>query len=80
MGGNNDCLFSVYINTGYIIDIVLLSDQGLWTIQIIGPDLGSNRGKIVSDSPYNVHGFARSGVTFCIAYIFGKQILERIQS
>ena len=42
---NDDCLFSVHINAGYVIDIVSLPEQGLWTMQITEPDLGSNSGE-----------------------------------
>lgn len=42
---NDDCLFSVHINAGYVIDIVSLPEQGLWTMQITEPDLGSNPGE-----------------------------------
>ena len=42
---NDDCLFSVHINPGYVIDIVSLPEQGLWTMQITEPDLGSNPGE-----------------------------------
>lgn len=42
---NDDCLFSVHINAGYVIDIVSLPEQGLWSLQITEPDLGSDPGK-----------------------------------
>lgn len=42
---DNDCLFSVHINAGYVVDIVSLPDQGLWSMQITEPDLGSNPGE-----------------------------------
>lgn len=35
---------SVYINEGYVINIVSLPDRGVWTLQITEPDLGSDPG------------------------------------
>ena len=35
-------LRSLYINQGYVIDIVSLPEQGAWTMQIVEPDLGSD--------------------------------------
>ena len=37
-------LRSLYINQGYVIDIVSLPEQGAWTMQIVEPDLGSDPG------------------------------------
>lgn len=42
---DNECLFSVHVNAGYVIDIVSLPEQGLWSMQITEPDLGSDPGK-----------------------------------
>lgn len=41
---DNSCLPSLHINSGFLIDIVSLPDQGIWTLQITEPDLGSDLG------------------------------------
>lgn len=38
------CLSSFHLNHGYTVDVVSLPEQGLWTIQITEPDLGSDPG------------------------------------
>ena len=38
----NDCLISRRINNGYIIDIMAIPEQGIWSMQILEPDLGSD--------------------------------------
>lgn len=40
----NDCLVSFHQNSGYVIDIVSLPEEGIWTLQITEPDLGSDPG------------------------------------
>lgn len=40
----NDCLFSLRINAGYVVDIVHLPEKGVWSLQITEPDLGSDPG------------------------------------
>ena len=35
---------SIHINQGYVIDIVSLPEQGMWSLQITEPDLGSDPG------------------------------------
>ena len=35
---------SLHINQGYVVDIVSLPEQGMWTMQITEPDLGSDPG------------------------------------
>lgn len=42
---DDDCLFSIHVNAGYVIDIVSLPEQGMWSMQITEPDLGSDPGK-----------------------------------
>lgn len=42
---DDNCLFSIHVNAGYVIDIVSLPEQGLWSMQITEPDLGSDPGK-----------------------------------
>ena len=37
-------LHSFHTNEGYVIDIVSLPAQGVWTMQIVEPDLGSDPG------------------------------------
>ena len=41
----NDCLPSIHISRGYVIDIVSRPEQGVWSLQITEPDLGSNPGE-----------------------------------
>ena len=38
------CLPSLHLNAGFLIDIVSLPEQGIWTLQITEPDLGSDPG------------------------------------
>ena len=40
----DDCLPSLHINRGYVIDIVSRPKQGVWSLQITEPDLGSEPG------------------------------------
>ncbi|HJB05043.1 MAG TPA: hypothetical protein H9715_04735 [Candidatus Merdibacter merdigallinarum] len=39
-----DALLSFHINHGFVIDVVSLPEQGIWTMQITEPDLGSDPG------------------------------------
>lgn len=41
---DDTCLVSFHMSRGFVIDIVALPDQGLWTLQITEPDLGSEPG------------------------------------
>lgn len=41
---DDSCLPSLHINSGFLIDIVSLPEQGIWTLQITEPDLGSDPG------------------------------------
>lgn len=40
----DDDLPSLYVNQGFVINIVSLPDKGMWTLQITEPDLGSDPG------------------------------------
>lgn len=40
----NQDLFSLHLTSGYVVDIVSLPDDGIWTLQITEPDLGSDPG------------------------------------
>lgn len=40
----DECLFSTHINSGFVVDIVSLPRNGIWTLQITEPDLGSDPG------------------------------------
>ena len=40
----DDCLPSLHINRGYVIDIVSRPKQDVWSLQITEPDLGSEPG------------------------------------
>lgn len=40
----DDVLPSIYVNQGYVVNIVSLPDKGMWTLQITEPDLGSDPG------------------------------------
>ena len=41
---DGSCLPSLHISSGFLIDIVSLPEQGIWTLQITEPDLGSDPG------------------------------------
>lgn len=41
---DDDCLPSLHINRGYVIDIVSRPQEGVWSLQITEPDLGSEPG------------------------------------
>lgn len=41
---SDECLKSFHMSRGFVIDIVSLPGQGLWTLQITEPDLGSDPG------------------------------------
>lgn len=41
---SDECLKSFHMSNGFVIDIVALPEQGLWTLQITEPDLGSEPG------------------------------------
>lgn len=41
---DNSVLPSLHINSGFLVDIVSLPEQGIWTLQITEPDLGSDPG------------------------------------
>lgn len=40
----DQCLPSLHLNRGYLIDILSLPEQGIWSLQITEPDLGSEPG------------------------------------
>ena len=40
----DDCLPSLHINRGYVIDVVSRPQEGVWSLQITEPDLGSEPG------------------------------------
>lgn len=40
----DDCLISFHQNSGYVIDVISLPEDGIWTLQITEPDLGSDPG------------------------------------
>lgn len=44
LGCTEDVLLSFHINHGFVIDVVSLPEQGIWTLQITEPDLGSDPG------------------------------------
>lgn len=41
----NDRLCSLHLSSGFVIDIVSMPDQGIWSLQLTEPDLGSEPGK-----------------------------------
>ena len=41
---SDECLKSFHMSSGFVIDIVSLPEQGMWTLQITEPDLGSEPG------------------------------------
>jgi len=45
------CLKSQHINQGYVVDIVSLPDDGMWSLQITEPDLGSDPGNPDQNRP-----------------------------
>jgi hypothetical protein len=40
----DDCLISLHLNIGFVVDIVSIPEQGIWSLQITEPDLGSDPG------------------------------------
>ena len=40
----DDCLTSFHIHSGFVVDVVALPGQGIWSLQITEPDLGSDPG------------------------------------
>lgn len=40
----DDCLPSIHIHSGFVADIVSLPKEGVWTLQLTEPDLGSDPG------------------------------------
>lgn len=41
---SGDCLTSFHIHSGFVVDVVALPNQGIWSLQITEPDLGSDPG------------------------------------
>ena len=44
LSATDDNLPSLYINQGHVVNVVSLPDEGMWTLQITEPDLGSDPG------------------------------------
>lgn len=46
METSDQCLISLHIHSGFVVDIVSLPEQGVWSLQITEPDLGSDPGNM----------------------------------
>lgn len=44
LSAGDECLISLHISQGFVVDIVSLPGQGSWNLQITEPDLGSDPG------------------------------------
>lgn len=51
MEAPDDCLASFHISRGFLIDIVSLPDQGIWSLHITEPDLGPDPGALDQARP-----------------------------
>lgn len=71
LSATDDDLPSLYVNQGYVINIVSLPEKGMWTLQITEPDLGSDPGN-PSQSRAPVPGrIIETNIAFMIV---GKQV------
>lgn len=48
---SDECLKSLHMSCGFVVDIVSLPEQGIWTLQITEPDLGSDPGNPAQRRP-----------------------------
>ena len=62
----DDCLPSLHINRGYVIDIVSRPKQGVWSLQITEPDLGSEPGNPNQQRQAVPGRVIETNVGFCI--------------
>ena len=62
----DDCLPSLHINRGYVIDIVSRPKQGVWSLQITEPDLGSEPGNPAQRRQAVPGRVIETNIGFCI--------------
>lgn len=67
----DDDLPSLYINQGHVVNIVSLPEQGMWTLQITEPDLGSDPGNPAQARPAVPGRIIETNIAF---QIVGKQV------
>ena len=67
----DDDLPSLYINQGHVVNIVSLPEQGMWTLQITEPDLGSDPGNPAQSRPAVPGRIIETNIAF---HIVGKQV------
>lgn len=67
----DDDLPSLYINQGHVVNIVSLPEQGMWTLQITEPDLGSDPGNPAQERPAVPGRIIETNIAF---QIVGKQV------
>lgn len=58
---------SLHINQGFVVDVVSLLDQGMWTLQITEPDLGSDPGNPEQERPPVPGRIIETNIAFRIA-------------
>ena len=59
-------LLSFHVNHGYVVDVVSLPEEGLWTLQIVEPDLGSDPGNPQQSRRPVAGRILETDVGFCI--------------
>ena len=62
----DDCLPSLHIHRGYVIDIVSRPKQGVWSLQITEPDLGSEPGNPAQRRQAVPGRVIETNIGFCI--------------
>lgn len=62
----DDDLPSLYINQGHVVNIVSLPEQGMWTLQITEPDLGSDPGNPAQARPAVPGRIIETNIAFVI--------------
>ncbi len=76
---DDSCLPSLHIHRGYVVDIVALPSQGVWSRQITEPDLGSEPGKPAQQRLRSLHihrGYFVDIVSLPSQGVWSKQITE----
>ncbi len=57
---------SLHINQGFVVDIVSLPEQGMWTLQITEPDLGSDPGNPEQKRAPVPGRIIETNIAFCV--------------
>ena len=63
---DDSCLPSLHIHRGYVVDIVSLPSQGVWSLQITEPDLGSEPGNPAQQRQAVPGRVIETNIGFCI--------------